>query len=77
MSKMITLEIPQSEWEKLEKELIRTTAILKEQQRESEERRERIVSHDAKRQRIMAEIDRRLANVDKYLGHAESAGQLR
>ena len=37
MSKMITLEIPQSEWEKLKEELIRTAAILKEQQRESED----------------------------------------
>lgn len=77
MSKMVTLEIPQNEWEQFKEELIRTAAILKEQQRESEERRERIMSHDARRQQIMAEIDRRLANVDKYLGDTEIARQLR
>lgn len=76
MSKMVTLEIPQSEWEKLKEELIRTAAILKEQQRESEERRERIVSRDARRQQVTAEIDRRLANVDKLLGDAENVRQL-
>ena len=68
MSKMVTLKIPQSEWEQFKEELIRTAAILKEQQRESEERRERIMSHDARRRQVMAEINRRLANVDKYLG---------
>ncbi len=77
MSKMVTLEIPQSEWEKFKEELTRTATILKEQQRESEERRERIVSRDARRQQIVAEIDRRLANVDKLLGYAENAHQLR
>ena len=73
MSKMITLEIPQGELEKIKEELIRTAAILKEQQRESEERRERILSRDARRQQVMAEIDRRLANVDKLLGNTKSA----
>ena len=73
MSKMITLEIPQGELEKIKEELIRTAAILKEQQRESEERRARILSRDARRQQVMAEIDRRLANVDKLLGNTEGA----
>jgi hypothetical protein len=70
MEKMITLEIPQSDWEKFKEELIRVAAVLKEQQRESEERRKRIVSGDARRQQVMAEIDRSLANVDKHLGYA-------
>lgn len=38
MSKTLTLEIPQSEWDKFQKELIRAIAVLQEQQRESEER---------------------------------------
>ena len=70
MEKMITLEVPQSEWEKFNEELIRTATILKEHQRESEERRERMVSGDARRLAVFAEIDRRLANVDKLMGYA-------
>ncbi|NOT62342.1 MAG: hypothetical protein HOP19_19210 [Acidobacteria bacterium] len=73
MEKMITLEIPQSDWEKFKEELIRTAVILKEHQRESEERWERTADYDSRHEQRMAEIDRRLANVGKYLGSTESA----
>jgi hypothetical protein len=77
MSKTVTLEIPQSEWEKFKEELIRTAAILKERKRESDERWERMADYDARHAQRMAEIDRRLANVDKYLGSSEIADNLR
>ena len=70
MEKMITLEIPQTELEKFKEELIRTTAILKEHKRESDERWERTAGYNSRHEQRMAEIDRRLANVDKYLGYA-------
>ncbi len=71
MSKMIPLEIPQSEWEQFKEELIRVVAIMQEHKRESDERWERMAAYDERHAQMMAEIDRRLANVDKYLGGAE------
>jgi hypothetical protein len=68
MSKMVTLEISQSEWEQFKEELVRTIAIMQERKRESDERWERMAGYDDRHQQMMAEIDRRLANVDKYLG---------
>lgn len=73
MSEMITLEIPRSEWEKLKEELIRTVTIMQEHKRESDERWARMAAYDERHQQMMAEIDRRLANVDRYLGDAEIA----
>jgi hypothetical protein len=77
MSEMITLEIPRSEWEKFKEELIRMVTIMQEHKRESDERWERMAAYDDRHQQMMAEIDRRLANVDRYLGDAEIAHQLR
>jgi hypothetical protein len=75
MSKTVTLEIPQSELEKFNLELTRTVAILQEQQRESDERWERLARLDDRFKQMMAEITRRLENVDKYLGDTEVAHQ--
>jgi hypothetical protein len=77
MSKMVTLEVPQNEWEQFKEELIRTATILKEHKRESDERWERLADYDARHAQRMAEIDRRLANVDKYLGSTEVAHNVR
>lgn len=73
MEKMITLEIPQSEWEKFKEELIRMTAILQERQRESDERWERIAALNAENDRLMAELKRRRADVEILLGSPEAA----
>jgi hypothetical protein len=67
MEKMITLEIPQSDWNRFKEELIRTATILTEHKRESDERWERAAGYDLRHEQYMAEIDRRLANVGKYL----------
>ena len=75
MSKTVTLEIPQSELEKFNLELTRTVAILQEQQRESEERWERLARLDAQFKQMMAEIVKGLENVGKYLGDTEVARQ--
>jgi hypothetical protein len=71
----VTLEIPQSELEKFNLELTRTVAILQEQQRESEERWERLARLDDRFKQMMAEITKRLENVDKYLRDTEVAHQ--
>ena len=75
MSKTVTLEIPQSELEKFNLELTRTVAILQEQQRESEERWERLARLDDQFKQMMIEITKRLENVGKYLGDTEVARQ--
>ncbi len=77
MNKTVTLEIPQSEWEKFTIELARFVAILQEQQKESEERWERIVELKAETAMMKEELRRRLQDVDKYLGGTEAVGQLR
>lgn len=77
MNKTVTLEIPQSEWEKFTIELARVVAILQEHQRESEERWEQIAVLKAETAVMKEELRRRLQDVDKYLGNPEIAGQLR
>ncbi len=72
MNKTVTLEIPQSDWEKLSTELTRAVAVVQEQHRESEERWERIAMLDIQYKKMMEDIRRRLENVDKYLGFPES-----
>jgi hypothetical protein len=76
-NKTVTLEIPQSEWERFTIELARVVAILQEHQRESEERWERIEALKAETAVIKEELRRRLQDVDKHLGNSEIAGQLR
>ncbi len=76
-NKTVTLEIPQSEWEKFTIELARVVAILQEQQKESDERWERISELKTETAKMKEELGRRLQNVDKYLGSPEVAGQLR
>lgn len=72
MEKMITLEIPQSEWEKFKEELIRMTAIMQERQRESDERWVRIAELDAEYERLMKELRKERSNVAKYLDVPQS-----
>ncbi len=71
MNKTVTLEIPQSEWKKFNEELIRTVAVMQEQQRESEERWERIVELKMETSDLMQDLRRRLQDVDKHLGSSE------
>lgn len=73
MEKMITLEIPQSEWEKFKEELVRATAVMQERKRESDERWERITALNAENDRLMAELKRRRADVEKHMGPLEIA----
>ena len=68
MNKTVTLEIPQSEWKKFNEELIRTIAVMQEQQRESEERWERIVKLRAESEEIKRETRKARENVEKLLG---------
>ena len=77
MSKTLTLEIPQSEWDKFQKELIRAIAVLQEQQRESEERWTQISELKAETAQLREELQRRLQDVDKHLGSPETNRQSR
>lgn len=67
MNKTITFEIPQSEWEKFNTELTRIVAVMQEQQRESEERQERITDIRAEREKIRRETKIARENAEKYL----------
>jgi peptidoglycan hydrolase CwlO-like protein len=68
MNKTVTLEIPQSEWKKFNEELVRAVAVMQEQQRESEERWERIAKLQAESEKIKQQIREARENVEKYLG---------
>lgn len=67
MNKTVTLEIPQSEWEKFNIELAKLAAVMQEQQRESEERWERIAEIRAEREKIKQETKIARENVEKHL----------
>lgn len=67
MSKTMTLEIPQGEWDKFQKELIRAIAVLQEQQRESEERWERITRSRAESEHVKQAIRKAREDVEKSL----------
>jgi len=71
MNKTVTLEIPQNEWKKFNEELVRAVAVMQEQQRESEERWERIVELKMETSDLMQDLRRRLQDVDKHLGSSE------
>lgn len=75
MSKIVTWEIPQSELDRFNLELTRTVTLLQVQQRESEERQERLARLDAQFKQMMSEIVKGLENVGKYLGDTEIARQ--
>ncbi len=75
MEKMITLEIPQSEWEQFKEELIRAVAVMQERKRESDERWARIAELDAEYERLMKELRKERSNVAKYLDVPQSAFQ--
>jgi squalene cyclase len=64
MDKPVVLEIPQSEWEKISLELVRTVAVMQEQQRESEERWAHIAELKAETLDLQEELKRSLRNVD-------------
>jgi hypothetical protein len=66
-NKTVTLEIPQSEWERFTIELARVVAILQEHQRESDERWARIADLRAESERIKQESRKARENVEKYL----------
>ena len=67
MEKMITLEIPQSEWDKFKEELIRVVAIMQERKRESDERWERMAALDAEYEQLMKALRKERSNVAKHL----------
>ena len=73
MEKMITLEIPQSEWERFKEEIIRMAAVMQERKRESDERWERMAALDVQYEQIMAQLRKEKANVEKHLGRGEFA----
>jgi hypothetical protein len=60
------MKLWRSEWRKLREEIIRTAAILRANQRESEECWACIYAYDAKQQQLMAEINQRLAALDTH-----------
>jgi len=68
MNKTVTLEISQSEWKKFNEELVRAVAVIQEQQRESEERWERIAELQAESEKIKQQIREAREDVEKYLG---------
>jgi len=68
MNKTVTLEIPQSELKKFNEELVRAVAVMQEQQRESEERWERIAKLQAESEKIKQQIREAREDVEKYLG---------
>ena len=71
MNKTVTLEIPQSEWKKFNEELVRTIAVMHEQQRESDERWMHIAKLKTETSDLMQELRRRLQDVEQYLGSSE------
>lgn len=73
MNKTVTLEVPQSEWEKFRAELARAVAVMQEQQHESEERWMHIAELKAETLDLREELKRSLRNVDKHLGSLEAA----
>lgn len=75
MNKTVTLEIPQSDLEKFNLELARVVTILQGQQRESDERWERVTRLNRQFDQLMIEITKRLENVDKYLGDDDGSSQ--
>lgn len=77
MSKNVTLEISQNEFNRFNEELVRVVAVMQEQQRESEERWEQITGLREETAKLRAELSQRLQDVDKYLGSFETARQLR
>ncbi len=68
MNNTVTLEIPQNEWKKFNEELIRTIAVMQEQQRESDERWVRIAKLQAESEEIKQQIKEAREDVEKYLG---------
>jgi septal ring factor EnvC (AmiA/AmiB activator) len=76
MEKMITLEIPQSDWEKLKEELIRMVAVMQERQRESDERWQRIDALDAEYERLMQTLRKERRNVAEHLDLLQKPAQL-
>ena len=67
MEKMITLEIPQSDWNRFNEELVRTAAIMQERKRASDERWERMIALDAEYEQLMKVLRKERGNVAKHL----------
>ncbi len=73
MSKTMTFEISQSDFNRFNEELVRVVSVMQEQQRESDERWEQITGLREETAKLRAELGRRLQDVDKYLGSFETA----
>lgn len=76
MSKMITLEIPQNEWEQLKEELIGAAAVMQERKRESDERWKRIAALDAEYEQLMQALRKERINVARHLDISQNAFHL-
>lgn len=70
MSKTMTFEISQSDLNRFNEELVRVVTVMQEQQRESEERRERITMLRDESEMIKNEIRKAREDVEKSLGAA-------
>ncbi|MGE0886873.1 MAG: hypothetical protein AB7P14_25410 [Blastocatellales bacterium] len=70
MSKTMTFEISQSDINRFNEELVRVVTVMQEQQRESEERWERITMLRDESEMIKNEIRKAREDVEKSLGAA-------
>ena len=70
MNETVTVEIPKSEYDKFREELPRVVAVMQEQQRESDERWERITKLRNESEMIKQDIRKAREDVEKSLGAA-------
>lgn len=70
MNETVTVEIPKSEYDKFCEELPRVVAVMQEQQRESDERWERITKLRNESEMIKQDIRKAREDVEKSLGAA-------
>lgn len=70
MNETVTVEIPKSEYDKFREEIVRVVAVMQEQQRESDERWERIAKLRNESEMIKRDIRKAREDVEKSLGAA-------